>query len=182
MEAALIQMDQEKPTEAIKSLESVMPLARGAVEDVRRISKNLRPSSLDDFGIVATISWLLQEFRTLYVRIEIEEQIEILEDDVPDPLKIVIYRILQEALNNVAKHSQASVVGFCLRKTDNVIELVVNDNGEGFEMEDILSGDPSGRGLGIIGMRERTELSGGSFSIETRKGSGTTVQSSWPLT
>jgi len=182
VEAALIQMGQKNLDEAAKSLESVMPLARGAVEEVRRISKNLRPSSLDDFGIVATISWLLQEFATLYVRIEIEEQIEILEDDIPDALKIVIYRILQEALNNVAKHSQASVVGFCLRKTDSVIELVVNDNGGGFEMEDILSGDPSGRGLGIIGMRERTELSGGSFSIETHKGLGTTVQSLWPLT
>jgi len=182
VEAALMQMNQKNLDEAAKSLESVRPLARGAVEDVRRISKNLRPSSLDDFGIVATISWLLQEFKTLYVRIEIEEQIEILEDEIPDPLKIVIYRISQETLNNVAKHSQAGVVHFCLKKTDSVIELVINDNGEGFEMEDILSGDPSGRGLGITSMRERTELSGGSFSIETRKGSGTTVQSSWPLT
>jgi len=181
-EAALMQMSQKNLDEAAKSLESVMPLARGAVEEVRRISKNLRPSSLDDFGIVATISWLLQEFKTLYVRIEIEEQIEILEDDIPDSLKIVIYRILQEALNNVAKHSQASVVGFCLRKTDSMIELVVNDNGEGFEMENILSGDQPGRGLGITGMKERTELSGGSFSLETHKGLGTTVQSSWPLT
>ena len=182
VEAALIQLDQKKPAEAIKSLESVMPLARGAVEEVRRISKNLRPSSLDDFGIAATLSWLLQEFMTIYLKIKIEEQIEILEDDIPDSLKIVIYRVTQEALNNVAKHSQASFVRFCLRKTDSMIELVVDDNGGGFKMEDILSGDQSGRGLGIISMKERTELSGGSFSIQTRKGLGTTVQSSWPLT
>jgi signal transduction histidine kinase len=181
-EAALMQLSQKNLDEAVKSLESVMPLARGAVEEVRRISKNLRPSSLDDFGIVATISWLLKEFKTLYVRIEIETQVEILEDDIPDSLKIVIYRILQEALNNVAKHSQASVVRLCLRKTDSTIELVVKDNGDGFEMEDILSGDQSGRGLGITGMRERTELSGGSFSVETHKGLGTTVESLWPLT
>ena len=181
VEAALIQMGQEDLDDAAKSLESVMPLARGAVEEVRRISKNLRPSSLDDFGIVATISWLLQEFATLYVKIEIEEKIDILEDDIPDSLKIVIYRVLQEALNNVAKHSQADFVRFCLRKTGGMIELIVNDNGKGFEIEDILSGDQSGRGLGITSMRERTELSGGSFSIETRKGLGTTVQSLWPF-
>jgi len=181
VEAALMQMGQKNPDEAAKSLESVMPLARGAVEEVRRISKNLRPSSLDDFGIVATISWLLQEFAALYVRIEIEEQIDILEDDIPDSLKIVIYRVSQEALNNVAKHSQAGLVRFCLRKTGSVIELIVSDNGDGFEIEDILSRDPSGRGIGITSMRERTELSGGSFSIETRKGSGTTVQSLWPF-
>ena len=182
VEAALMQMDQKKPDEAIKSLESVIPLARGAVEEVRRISKNLRPSSLDDLGIVTTISWLLQDFTNLYAGIEIEEKIEILEDDIPDSLKIIIYRILQEALNNLAKHSQASLVRFCLRKTGGMIELFVNDNGDGFEVEDILPGDQPGRGLGIPSMRERTELSGGSFSIETRKGVGTTVRSLWPLT
>ena len=182
VEAALIQMDQKKPAEAIKSLKSVMPLARGAVEEVRRISKNLRPSSLDDFGIVATLFWLLQEFMAIYLKIKIEENIEILEDDIPDSLKIVIYRVSQEALNNVAKHSQASLVRFCLKKTDSMIELIVDDNGGGFKMEDILSDDQPGRGLGIISMKERTELSGGSFSIQTRKGLGTTVQSSWPLT
>jgi signal transduction histidine kinase len=182
VEAALMQMDQENPDEAAKSLESVIPLARGAVEDVRRISKNLRPSSLDDFGIVATVSWLLQEFTSIYAGIETEVQIGILEDGIPDSLKIVIYRILQEALNNVAKHSRASLVRFSLKKTGNTIELIVHDNGEGFNMENILSGDQLGRGLGITGMKERSELSGGSFSIETSKGTGTTVRSLWPLT
>jgi PAS domain S-box-containing protein len=181
VEAALIQMDQKNYDEASKLLNSVMSLAGGAVEEVRRISKNLRPSSLDDFGIVATISWLFQEFEAMYIRTEVEKRIDILEDDIPDSLKIVIYRILQEALNNVAKHSQASVVRFCMRKAGSMLELIINDNGDGFEMEDFLSSGQPGRGLGIISMRERTELSGGSFSIETRKGLGTTVQSLWPL-
>ena len=168
--------------EAAKSLESVVPLTRGAVEEVRRISRNLRPSSLDDLGVLATISWSCQEFCTLYAGIEIEEQIEIEEDQVPDSLKIVIYRVLQEALNNIAKHSGANLVRISLKATGGMIEMIIDDNGEGFEMEYILSDQRSDRGLGIASMKERTELSGGSFLIESCKGVGTTVRASWPLT
>ena len=111
VENAIIQLGQKDPFAAMKSLESVVPLAQGAVEEVRRISKNLRPSSLDDLGVLATISWSCQEFCTLYPGIEMEEQIEIEEDQVPDSLKIVIYRVLQEALNNIAKHSGGNPCG-----------------------------------------------------------------------
>jgi signal transduction histidine kinase len=168
--------------EAAKSLESVVPLAQGAVEEVRRISRNLRPSSLDDLGLLATISWSCQEFCTLYAGIEMEEQIEIEEDQVPDSLKIVIYRVLQEALNNISKHSGADLVRISLRGIGGMIEMIIHDNGEGFEMEYILSDQRSTRGLGVAGMKERTELSGGSFLIESGKGIGTTVRVSWPLT
>jgi len=182
VENAIIQLGQKDSVEAAKSLESVVPLTRGAVEEVRRISRNLRPSSLDDLGVLATISWSCQEFRTLYPKIEMEEQIEIKEDQVPDPLKIVIYRVLQEALNNIAKHSGANLVRISLKPTGGMIEMIIYDNGEGFEMEYILSHQRSDRGLGIGSMKERTELAGGSFLIESGKGVGATVRASWPLT
>jgi signal transduction histidine kinase len=182
VENAIIQLGQKDPVEAAKSLESVVPLAQGAVEEVRRISKNLRPSSLDDLGLLATISWSCQEFNTLYAGIEIQKKMEIEEAHVPDPLKIVIYRVLQEALNNIAKHSGANLVRISLKAAGGMIEMIIDDNGEGFEMEYILSGQRSVRGLGIASMKERTELSGGSFLIESCKGVGTTVRASWPLT
>lgn len=182
VENAIIQLGQKDSVEAVKSLESVVPLAQGAVEEVRRISRNLRPSSLDDLGVLATISGSCREFCTLYAEIEIEEQIEIEEDQVPDSLKIVIYRVLQEALNNIAKHSGANLVRFSLKATGGMIEMIIDDNGEGFEMENTLSDQRSDRGLGIASMKERTELSGGSFLIESYKNVGTTVQASWPLT
>jgi len=181
VENALLQLGQKDPVEAAKSLESVVPLAQGAVEEVRRISRNLRPSSLDDLGILATISWSCQEFRTLYPGIEIEEQIEIEEDQVPDSLKIVIYRVLQEALNNIAKHSGAGLVRIFLKATGGVIEMIIDDNGEGFDMEYVISDQRSDKGLGTAGMKERTELSGGTFLIESCKGVGTNVRASWPL-
>jgi signal transduction histidine kinase len=95
-------------------------------------------------------------------------------------LKTVIYRLLQEALNNMAKHSQADLVRLSLDVSDGCIELTVKDNGVGFDVEEVLSSSQSRRGLGLASMKERTNLSGGSFSIKSRKGEGTTVQASWP--
>jgi signal transduction histidine kinase len=179
VEAALSQVSRDNLTEMTKSLESVVPLAQNAVEEVRRISKNLRPAILDDFGIVATVSWLCQEFETIYSGIGVENEIDIEEKEVPDVLKIVIFRISQEALNNIAKHSQANQVRLSLKKGDSIIELTISDNGTGFDVEQVLSNELPERGLGLASMRERATLSGGTFFIESQKGSGTTVRASW---
>lgn len=179
VEAALSQVSQDNLTEMTKSLESVVPLAQNAVEEVRRISKNLRPAILDDFGIIATVSWLCQEFETIYPGIGVEKEIDIEESEVPDVLKIVIFRISQEALNNIAKHSEANQVRLSLKKGDSIIELTISDNGTGFDVEQVLSGELPERGLGLASMRERATLSGGTFFIESHKGTGTTVRASW---
>ena len=93
----------------------------------------------------------------------------------------MIYRLTQEALNNIAKHSQADLVRLSLKKEGAQIELVIKDNGMGFDLEEILSSERSKRGLGLSSMRERTELSGGKFMIESTPGKGTTIRASWPL-
>jgi signal transduction histidine kinase len=179
VEAALSQVGQDNLAEMTKSLESVVPLAQNAVEEVRRISKNLRPAILDDFGIIATVSWLCQEFETIYSGIGVEREIDLKEIEVPDMLKIVIFRISQEALNNIAKHSQANRVHLSLKKRDSIIELTISDNGTGFDVEQVLSGELPERGLGLASMRERATLSGGTFFIESHKGAGTTVRALW---
>jgi signal transduction histidine kinase len=179
VEAALMEMSQENPTKAAKTLESIVPLAQGAVEEVRRISRNLRPSILDDLGILTTISWLCQEFETIYSGVGIERQIHIQETDVPDSLKIVIFRIIQEALNNVAKHSQADQVDLSLKVADGTLDLAIEDNGVGFDFDKVASDKEFDIGLGLASMKERTTLSNGAFSIESQKGSGTSIRASW---
>jgi len=164
----------------VESLESIIPLLQNAVEEVRRIAMDLRPSTLDDLGILATIAWLSREFQKIYSSINVEREINIEENDVPESLKIVIFRVLQEALNNVAKHSEADLVHVRLSKTDGSIELAVEDNGKGFEVMEALSVGSSERGFGFGSMRERTELSGGTFVIDSVKGKGTIVRASWP--
>ena len=92
------------------------------IDEVRRIMTDLRPSMLDDIGIVATIGWFCREFREVYSGIRVEVRISIDEADIPDPLKIVLFRTLQEAMNNVVKHSKADYVSVSLAKVDDRIE------------------------------------------------------------
>jgi signal transduction histidine kinase len=84
-------------------------------------------------------------------------------------------------MNNIAKHSQAHLVRLSLRKQENRIEWTIEDNGMGFDLEKILSSEGSKRGLGLGSMRERAELSGGTFTIESTLGKGTTIKAVWPL-
>jgi signal transduction histidine kinase len=135
----------------------------------------------DDFGILATISWYCREFEKNHSGIVIERQVDLAEDEVPAPAKIVIYRIMQEAMNNVAKHSHGSHVSISLGKRDGRLEFRVEDNGVGFDPEEaIVKRSPWG-GLGLLSMKERTELSGGLFGVESAKGKGTAICVSWPL-
>jgi PAS domain S-box-containing protein len=180
-ENALLQMRKgESKDSLIKTLESVVRLAQGSVEEVRRILGNLRPSILDDLGILSTISWLCHEFETIYSGIGIKKDIYIEENQIPDSLKIVIFRILQEAFNNIAKHSKANLARLSLKKTEDNIELSIHDDGKGFDVVHAFSVNQPSAGFGLASMRERSELSGGSFSIDSRKGEGTTIRVSWP--
>jgi PAS domain S-box-containing protein len=164
-----------------ESLELLITRIQQTIEETRRIMADLRPSVLDDLGIVPATNWFCREFQRTYSCISIEKQIYIEESDVPDSLKTPIFRIFQEALNNVAKHSKATDVNLRLQKTAGGIELMIQDNGQGFDLEKAQSPENSGKGLGLTSMRERVELSHGSFSIESTRGKGTVIRASWPI-
>ncbi len=167
-------MRKDKDKTMLKPLETIIPLIRESIEEVRRIQMDLRPSTLDDLGISATIDWFCRIFRKIYSSIQIEYQIDIQEKEVPIELKTVIFRVIQEAMNNVSKHSKADLVNLSLKKIDNRIELAIKDNGAGFDLEN------SRRGYGLGSMEERTELSGGFFVIDSKRGEGTAIRASWP--
>jgi len=169
---------ENSPTE---SLNTVIPLVQECIEECRRIQQDLRPSSLDDLGLSATVSWFCRRFETIYPHIRTEQTIGIEEGEIPGALKIIIYRVAQEAMNNIAKHSKADLVRLSLRKMDKKMELSIQDNGEGFNLEEAYSRKGTQRGLGLDSMRERVELSGGAFSIEASKGTGTAIRAIWPI-
>ncbi len=162
-------------------LETVIPVIQESVREIRRIQTNLHPPILDDFGILATLEWLCREFGATYPKIRLEKQWLIQEDEVPDSIKMPIYRILQEALNNISKHSQADLVHLSLQKARNAIELKIQDNGQGFDMKPLFSEDRGTSGIGLASMRERTEQTGGDFTIESGRTQGTMIRISWPL-
>jgi signal transduction histidine kinase len=168
--------DRENRT---SQLGDVLSMVRSTIAETRSICTHLRPSILDDLGILATIRWFCREFQKLHGGIRIETQLDVQERDVEESLKTVIYRILQEALNNVAKHSGATLARIILRKSPGAIELLVEDNGKGFEMEQ-LRGEEAPSGMGLASMRERTELSSGSFALTSCPDAGTRVRASWP--
>jgi len=180
VEAALQQRAKNKLKAEENQLESVIPMIQESVEEVRRIQTGLRPVTLDSLGVLATLRGMCRKFQTTYPFVSIQQQSDIEEGEVPPSLKIVIYRISQEALNNVAKHSEADLVHISVRKREAKIELIIQDNGQGFDVNEALSREGSERGLGLTSMRERAELSGGLFTIESAAGKGTTIHAAWP--
>ncbi|MEJ2725726.1 MAG: PAS domain S-box protein [Deltaproteobacteria bacterium] len=162
-------------------LEDLLSLVQGAMKEARRIQQNLRPLVLDELGVAVAIRSFCRDFQKIYPHIEISDDLSVREEDIPDPLKIVIYRISQEALNNVAKHSRANAVTLSLRKVKDHIELAIRDNGVGFDLEQESRSARRRFGLGLASMEERAQLAGGAFTLASGKGRGTTIHARWPL-
>jgi len=165
----------------LKMLDDIIPLIQATVDETRRIAMGLRPSTLDDIGISETIYWFCQQYESIYKNIRILKLIEVEEDQIPETLKTVIFRVLQEALNNVAKHSGADRVQLCLQQQGNTVELIIEDNGSGFDSDKPLPQSVTGRGFGLASMRERIELSGGIFTLETAPEQATRICAVWPI-
>jgi signal transduction histidine kinase len=177
VERILNQLDKEIAT----PLESILPIIKVGIEETRRIQMNLRPALLDDLGILATLNWFCREFQKTNPDIHIEKKIHIEEDAIPHSIKTVIYRVTQEALNNISKYSKGKLVNLTLQRKEDTIEFIIQDDGQGFDPSAVISAKGSERGLGLAGMKERTHLSGGSFSIESARGIGTTIRALWPI-
>jgi len=181
VESFLQEISKSRMKIKAKSLEAVIPMVQESVREIRRIQTDLRPSILDDLGILSTISWFCREFQNTYSHIRIEKEIDIREENVPESLKMVIYRIMQEALNNISKHGQADLIHLAFRKSGGGLELSIQDNGQGFDLAEVLSAEGSRQGLGLSSMRERADHSGGSLLIESAKGKGTLIRAVWPI-
>jgi PAS domain S-box-containing protein len=171
----------ELPSNVTASISNLISLLQEAIQEVRRLSTDLRPPTLDDLGIVATVNWFCRKFQSIYPGIAIEQHIDIEEDEIPESLKIVLFRILQEALNNVAKHAKARQTRVALALSDAQIEFRIEDDGRGFDVAKTFAAAWLDRGIGLVGMRERVRLSGGGFSIESEPGRGTRICARWPL-
>ena len=141
--------------------------------DYPAIPNNLHPSMLDELGLIATMGWLCTEYLKAYPHFTVQKQITIVEEDIAVEIKVVIYRVLQEALNNFARHGKGDRVDLSLSRSNGVLALTIRDNGQGFDVENAKNG------LGLESMRERVELSGGEFQIESTIGQGTTIRAIW---
>ncbi len=156
-----------------RHVESIKKLAEASVNVIRNMTLLLRPSMLDDFGLVPALEWQAREVskRTgLRVHVTAEESA----GDLSDDHKTCIYRVVQEALHNCARHAQARSVKVVVKQEPSKILLSVEDDGRGFDARRV-------RGLGLVGMEERVHHLGGAFEIESRPGTGTRVAVELPL-
>lgn len=169
-------------TELTGTLESLSGQARGAIEEVRRIALNLRPAMLDDLGVIGTLSWFFRQVRALHPRLDLHVEIDAEERNVPDALRTPIYRVVQEAISNVVKHSSATVIKVSLVASAKKVELSVKDNGSGFTVPpDFSLLGKAHASCGLAGMRNRVEFSGGKFTMTSKLGKGTSIKAVWPL-
>ena len=148
---------------------------QGASEEIRNISMNLRPSMLDDLGLIATINWFVREFNYLYPNIKFTVGLMKNENNIPEDLKIVVFRIIQEALNNIGKHAKATHIKIKLSMSHRNLILKVQDDGKGFEY----SNSYIGKGFGLSSMRERVKLSSGEFQFSSAPGEGVKIYVTW---
>ena len=156
------------------ALGEVRELVRSTLQDVRQLAVDLRPSALDDFGLVPALERLVESFgERTGIAVTFEET---LPGRVPPEIETALYRIVQEALTNVVKHARARRVGIVLTQHDNTVAVTIDDDGVGFELGDAREG-----GLGLVGMRERIALLRGRFDLSSRPGSGTTFTAEVPL-
>ena len=147
----------------------------GALQDVRRLAVELRPRALDDFGLVAALERLTQEI-TEQTGLVVELESRLPDGRLPGEIETTVYRVVQEALNNVIKHADAKRVSVLLNQKNGMITALVEDDGEGFSPD-----EDGGRGVGLLGMRERVALVEGRLSIESGAGHGTTLVAEVPL-
>jgi PAS domain S-box-containing protein len=180
IEMVLKLRDEGDGSVALNRLEQFVPILQRSIEETRCIYMGLRPSMLDSVGLLATLEWLRQECMKLYPERHIELDAGITEEEIPKNLKVNIFRIAQEALNNIAKHSKAEWADISISKNRGDIELAVSDDGVGMDL-DIIMQTSTATSLGLTSMRERAELTGGSFLIESTPDEGTIIRASWPI-
>jgi two-component system, NarL family, sensor histidine kinase DevS len=164
---------------SLEDLDDVAALGQGVaalrervvatLQDVRRLAVELRPAALDDFGLGAALERLTAGFaEQTGLKVELESRLQ--DDRLPEEVETVLYRIVQEALTNIAKHAQASRVSIVITQKPGAVGAVIEDDGRGFDPDQSVDG-----GIGLIGMRERVALLDGSMTIETAPGKGTTL-------
>ena len=166
-------LDLPHDAAASRHMELIRDLAQRGVAETRNMALLLRPSMLDDFGLGPALNWQAKE-TAKRTGLRVQVSAADLPANLPEEHKTCIYRVVQEALNNAARHAQATMAQVLLQRAHHQIELTVIDDGSGFDAERV-------RGLGLLGMEERVRHLGGAFAIESKPGRGTKLRIKLPF-
>jgi two-component system sensor histidine kinase DegS len=175
LQAEVLERLAEKPNALLSELQDFKNSVRNALDETRQLIFDLRPMTLDDLGLVPTLRRYSREYTDqhgIMVRLNVVGD----ERRLPGNIEGTMFRIIQEALTNAYKHSQARTVELALTLTDQRVEASVRDDGVGFDLRAIDAGLIANRNLGLLSMRERCELEGGVLEIKSHPGKGTEVR------
>ncbi len=155
-------------------------LAKETLDEVHHLATELRPSILDDLGLTAALHRYTEEY-SAKMNINVDSHVSVLNGQrLPSEIEVTVYRIVQEALTNIAKHAEANNVSIVLRYRDSSLVTIIEDDGKGFDVNLVMA-SRDGKKLGLFGMYERASLIGGNLTIESKPGNGTTVFLDVPL-
>jgi len=180
-----LQCNQRRPAisavpEDVASIEDSISAIDHAIGRVRDLSFDLRPAMLDTFGLIETLEWCLEK-AAAHSPLEVHFKHDEFEARLPVALETACFRIVQEALTNAMRHANACRFDVQLRKGDGKLELIIQDDGCGFDSESAHHRAVGGASLGLLGMEERAELAGGHLEIESKGGKGTTIRAAFPF-
>jgi len=164
-----------KPKELLSEhVETIKTLVEGMIRVVRNMSLLLRPSMLDDLGLIPALKWQAREV-SRRTSIDASVSAELISDDFPDEYKTCIYRVVQEALHNVSSHAHAGIVRIRVQQERDRLSLSIQDDGQGFDSKQV-------KGLGLLGIQERVTRLGGTCTVHSTPGSGTILAVELPFT
>ena len=176
VQLGLLERDAHEPAAIHERTVELKQTANMIQENLHRLAVNLRPASLDHLGLVTTLQQFIREFSRQY-NLSVEfEAVGVQDKRLPIDVETALFRIVQEALTNVVLHARASRVDVLISRTDTRVSAIVEDDGIGFIPAFSMTEDQ----LGLFGMRERIQMLGGTLTIESSPGKGTTVKAEAP--
>lgn len=185
LETSALQINSGEFQQAQELLQKLKQKVKETMAELHRTTMDMRPSMLDDLGIIPTLTWFFREFESAWQGRKIEKNFSVVESDVPILLKTTIFRILQEAMNNIVKHACADLIKISLYKSGGFLQLSIEDNGHGFDLERVTMRCSSGNcgfacGFGLLTMKERARSTNGIFEMQSDFEQGTKILISWP--
>lgn len=173
-------LPQAPSAETLERVAEAKNVAAHLLDDMRRLILDLRPTALDDFGLIPAIRW--------YTESRLEEHgvnVTLVAPPpagrLPGPIEVALFRIVQEAINNIAKHAKAHNATISIEFTDSAVGVTITDDGQGFDVANALSPGAAAKSVGLLGMQERVSLLGGRMEIRSQPGQGTRVHVEVPI-
>lgn len=178
---ALMGLKPKRPgTASTRHFEEISSEASEALDEVRKISHNLRPYNLDRFGLTESLKGLCADIQKA-AHFDLHFEVDTVDGAVSKEYEITVYRVIQESFNNIIKYANAATVSVRVRRTADALTAEIIDDGAGFNADDVVSRGRNAGGFGLSGMTERAKIAGGSLEVRSVKGEGTTICLQLPL-